>query len=72
MPEQRDPDEVRLIEIEVVLEHLQRVKADAVKMTVSLRKRDRTKAADPQEPGAGLQSGRPGSGSTYTSGRRRA
>ena len=45
MPEPRDTDKVRLIEIEAVLEHLQQVKADTVKMIISLQKqRGREKA----------------------------
>jgi hypothetical protein len=38
MPEQRDNDRDRLIEIEAVLELLEQVKADTVKMIISLQR----------------------------------
>ena len=45
MSEQRDDDNERLLQIEAVLEHLERVKEDTLKMIVSLQKqRDDEKA----------------------------
>ena len=45
MPEPRDNDNERLIQIEAVLEHLQQVKEDTLKMIVTLQKqRDDEKA----------------------------
>ena len=38
MPEYRDNDETRVVEIDAVLEHLRQVKEDTVKMIVSLQK----------------------------------
>jgi hypothetical protein len=38
MPEQRDNDSERLIQIEAVLEHLEQVKEDTLKMIASLQK----------------------------------
>ena len=45
MPEPHDDDKTRLVEIDAVLDQLERLKDDAVKMIVSLQKeRDRAHA----------------------------